>query len=78
MKKPDLAASLRRTPDLLAINDGRLLEYLEDRVDNGSWVLRHLLMLLGEEPGEPHPQLALIDLDRRSLAAGVTTLSTRF
>jgi hypothetical protein len=68
-EKPDLAESLRRT-QLLAINDGRLLEYLDDRIDSDSWVVRHLLMLLGEEPGEPHSQLVLIDLNRRSLAAG--------
>jgi hypothetical protein len=65
-EKADLVASLRRT-QLLAINDGRLLEYLTDRSENGSWVVHHLLMLLGEQPGTPDPQLVLVDLNRRSL-----------
>jgi hypothetical protein len=68
-EKADLVASLRRT-QLLAINDGRLLEYLTDRSENGSWVVHHLLMLLGEQSGTPDPQLVLVDLNRRSLVAG--------
>jgi len=67
-ERPDLAEWLRRT-HLLAINDGRLLEYLTDRSEDGSWMVHHLLMLLGEKSGTPHPQLALVDLNRRSLVA---------
>jgi serine/threonine protein kinase len=62
-----LVPQLRRT-QLLAINDGRLLEYLED-CDDGDWVASHLLRLLGEEEGEAHPGIILVDLNRRSLVS---------
>jgi serine/threonine protein kinase len=67
----DLAESLRRT-QLLAINDGRLLEYLYEKSESPeeeSWVVRDLLTLIGEKSGTSHPQLVLVDLNRRSLAA---------
>jgi len=69
-EKVELTEALRRT-QLLAINDGRLLEYLYDRLEDRSWVVQHLLMLLGERIGNPHPQIILADLKQRSLVTGV-------
>ena len=74
---PDLGESIQRT-QLLAINDGRLLEYLTDRAEDDSWVVHHLLMLLGEEPGHPHPEITLVDLNRRSLVSGEAGQNSAF
>lgn len=76
-ERSDLATSLKRT-QLLAINDGRLLEYIDDHDESGGWVVNHLkrLMLPSEEPDQPHPDIVLVDLNRRSLLAGEPGEST--
>ncbi|MBW2135568.1 MAG: protein kinase [Deltaproteobacteria bacterium] len=66
---PDLAATLGRT-QLLAINDGRLLEFLNDRQQKSNWLLDHLARFFDPELGQPHPEIVLVDLNRRSLVAG--------
>lgn len=65
-----LASDMRRT-QLLAINDGKLLEYLSEREAENNWLVQDLLKLLGEEDGQAHPQIILVDLNRRSLVGGI-------
>ena len=63
----DLAASIRRT-QLLAINDGRLLDYLNDKSDAvGSDVLQGLASCLEDGDVELHRDLKVINLNARSL-----------
>lgn len=61
----DPTVDLRRT-QLVAINDGRLLEYLEE-CDQDDWVAIQARTLLGETDGTPHPRAILVDLNERSL-----------
>lgn len=65
---PALAQRVGRT-QLLAVNDGRLLEYLLDRDDGrASWLTEMLLAYLGESDGDVVPDILLVDLNARSLA----------
>lgn len=74
-ERADLAAHLKRT-QLLAINDGRLLEFLEERRQESIWLFEHLNRFFDPELGQPHPEIILVDLNRRSLVAGNNHRST--
>ena len=66
--EPGTAQRARRT-SLLAVNDGRLLEYLDDRRERRpSWIVDQLLGQLGERPAQPHGEVLVVDLNSRSLA----------
>ncbi|MGQ9687928.1 MAG: protein kinase domain-containing protein [Desulfobaccales bacterium] len=74
-ERADLAAHLKRT-QILAINDGRLLEFLEERRQEPIWLFEHLNRFFDSELGRPHPEIVLVDLNRRSLLAGNNHRST--
>ena len=67
---------------LLAVNDGRLLEWIERREgDGGTPLTRALTSLLDEDGGDPPAHIQFINLNRRSLVGGVTTegrIETKF
>lgn len=54
---------------LIAINDGKLLEWLERYDEDDRWLFENLRALVDEDPSTvPAPEITLIDLNERCLA----------
>lgn len=70
--KAKLASKAKRT-QLVAINDGRFLEYLDERShsERSSWIVTQLLAHWGEHESDLHPEIVVVDLNRRALVSGV-------
>ena len=71
----------RQNVHIVAINSGKLLEWIESH-DEGTYLTRQLRQVLLDEPVDLDPGFRLIDLNQRSLVGGVDVasgqLSTNF
>ncbi len=64
----------RQNVHIVAINSGKLLEWIESH-DEGTYLTRQLRQVLLDEPVQLDPGFRLIDLNQRSLVGGVDVAS---